>query len=431
MKDFGKISNHCSCGKKHALLTEIIVSEAGATQKLIEYVSAYTSQTSSAFVVCDENTEKYARPIANSLNCEMYVLSKSAHANEIYTGKLTEHIRAKEKLPSIFVACGSGSVHDITRFCAHEAEIPFVSYPTAASVDGFVSSVAAMTMYGQKLTYPSSAPIALFADPDVYSSAPNRLTASGVGDVIGKITALYDWNASKLLCGEELCPEIYKLTKEALDVVVDAAENHAGSRDFAEKVMNALILSGVAMQLQGSSRPASGSEHHISHFWEMHVINEEIDALHGEKVGVGTILALDFVKNNINLLDRIESIDFSAVFDEKAIRKIYGKLTDGILKENLPSNRFESSAIAKLVSCKISDLDELKKLTCQLPSAEKVKVLLASCGAPTTVAELSLPCDDDFIIKSLMFSPYVRNRLTVAKIISAIMLSERKSGGKN
>lgn len=193
--------------------------------------------------------------------------------------------------------------------------------------------------------------------------------------------------------------------------------------------MNGLILSGIAMQFQGSSRPASGSEHHMSHFWEMHVINNETSALHGEKVGVGTVLSLDFIKNNIDLLDRIEKIDLSAVFNEKMIHAVYGELSDGIIKENLPTGVFASSVIAKLVECKTNDIDELKRLTRQLPSAEKVRTLLASFGAPSTLSELSLPCDGDFIESSMLFSPYVRNRLTVAKIISAITVSEQNLGG--
>lgn len=429
MKDYRSIATKCTCGDTHKLLTELIVSEVGATQKLIEYASSYSSTSSQILIICDENTKKYALPIKDSLQCELYVFPGNAHANEIFTSILSDYINALTFSPPLMIACGSGSIHDITRFCAYKAKIPFVAYPTAASVDGFVSAVAAMTMYGQKLTYPSAAPIALFADPDVYSTAPVRLTASGAGDVIGKITALYDWKAAEILCGEALCPEIYGIMTEALDAVVDAAEHHADSRDFAEKVMNGLILSGIAMQLQGSSRPASGSEHHMSHFWEMHVINNETSALHGEKVGVGTVLSLDFIKNNIDLLDRIEKIDLSAVFNENMIHAVYGELSDGIIKENLPTGVFSSSVIAKLVKCKMNDIDELKRLTRQLPSAEKVRTLLASFGAPSTLSELSLPCGDDFIESSMLFSPYVRNRLTVAKIISAITVSEQNLGG--
>lgn len=426
MKDYRKIAENCSCGKKHSLSTNIIVSESGATEKLIEYVSSAVSDMSAVSVICDENTEKYARPIADALGCGVYVLSGTAHANEISTAKLTEYIRSLPVRPTIFIACGSGSVHDITRFCAYDADIPFVSYPTAASVDGFVSGVAAMTMYGQKLTYPSASPVALFADPDVYSDAPDRLTASGVGDVIGKITALFDWKTANLLSGEALCPEIYGLMKEALDAVIDAARSSPEKRDFAEKVMNGLILSGIAMQLQGNSRPASGSEHHMSHFWEMHVINDETDALHGEKVGVGTLLALDVIKNDIQLLEEADSIASELVFDREMIGRIYGPLADGIINENTPSGEFLSSVLAELGNCSADVIAQVKANATELPSADEVRGLLLSCGAPVTLSELSLPDTPDFMAQSALYSPYVRNRLTAAKIISAVKISKRR-----
>lgn len=426
MKDYLKIAENCPCSKKHTLSTRIIVSEENATEKMIAYVSSYVSDTSSVLIVCDKNTEKYALPVRASLGCGVYTFPENAHANEVYTAMLTEYINSSDVRPLLFIACGSGSIHDITRFCAYEAGIEFISYPTAASVDGFVSGVAAMTMYGQKLTYPSASPTALFADPDVYSDAPARLTASGVGDVIGKITALYDWKAAHLLSGETLCPEIYELMKEALDTVINAAKSKESTRIFAEKVMNGLILSGIAMQLQGNSRPASGSEHHMSHFWEMHVINRETDALHGEKVGVGTILALRLVKNNIHRLESARDIDLGAVFDRDMINAVYGNLTDGIIKENLPSGGVSSSVLAELGNCTADVFDEIKKNTADLPSPGEIRDLLISCGAPVTLTDLSLPDEDDFIERSVMFSPYVRNRLTVAKILSAVKITKSK-----
>ncbi len=423
MKDYRKIAEGCSCGCKHSLLTDVIVSESGATEKLIDFVRSFSTDTSRVLVIADENTEKYARPLVSALGCGTYSLPADAHANEIYTARLTEYISSRE-LPTLLIACGSGSLHDITRFCAFDAGVPFVSYPTAASVDGFVSGVAAMTMYGQKLTYPSASPIALFADPDVYGGAPARLTASGVGDVIGKITALFDWRAAELLSGEALCPEIYELMKEALDAVIDAAKCSSNGRTFAEMVMNGLILSGIAMQLQGNSRPASGAEHHLSHFWEMHVINDETDALHGEKVGVGTLLALEHIKASVALLGRIGEISPEAVFDADMIAEIYGELSEGIFTENLPSGEFSSSVIAELGKRNADVIDRIKENAAELPSADEIRELLASCGAPTTLSELSLPDTPDFREKSLLYSPYVRNRLTVSKVISAVKLSQ-------
>ena len=417
------IASACSCGGNHSIMTSRLECCDGATDMLIGFIKEkYAPQ--SALIVCDENTEKYTGPMIRSLCCKSFVLPGSAHANETETARLGNYIKSAGK-PSVMIACGSGSVHDITRYCAHEIGVDFVSYPTAASVDGFVSGVAAMTMYGQKLTYPSSSPVALFAEPSVFCDAPQRLTASGVGDMIGKITALFDWQVSHILTDEALCPEIFSVMNDALGEILRAAgsKDSVDSKEFPVLVMNGLILSGLAMQLAGNSRPASGSEHHLSHFWEMHVANEPTDALHGEKVGVGTVLMLSHIKANDKLIGEDLSIDIGRTFEESVVSPVYKGLTKGILNENAP-NGHSSSALAKLGRDSLkSNAKILKTLVDALPSPENAASVLAAVGAPVTLSDIALPSDTGFINTSLMFSPYVRNRLTFAKIISAARLT--------
>ncbi len=417
-----KLVASCVCGQKHSIKTSMLECRDGATELLISYIKELYPPEE-ALVVSDENTEKYAVPIVAALGCRSFVLPGNAHANETETARLSSHMGEHEK-PAVIIACGSGSVHDIVRFCAHKERIPFVSYPTAASVDGFVSGVAAMTMYGQKLTYPSSSPEALFAEPAVFSSAPRRLTASGIGDMIGKVTALFDWRVSNMLTGEPLCHEIYGMMQEALDSIIDAASHNESDPGLPVLVMKGLLLSGLCMQLAGNSRPASGSEHHMSHFWEMHVANAPTDALHGEKVGVGTVYMLSHIKSNADIIDRDLVIDKKVIFSDGLIRPIYGDLTDGIIKENSPSG-FGSSALAKLGNCALtSHAGELHSMIDALPSSGDIRDLLASCGCPASLSEIGLPETDGFLKASLRFSPYVRNRLTFAKIISAVSISE-------
>ncbi len=408
-----------SCGIP--LTTSVVECSDGATDLLVSFVkSRYNARH--ALVICDANTSVYADKIVSSLSCSVFVLPGNSHADEIHTEMLSSFIR-QSGLPSIMIAVGSGSIHDIVRFCAHEIHVEMISYPTASSVDGFVSGVAAMTMHGQKLTYPSTSPVALFAEPSVYRSAPSKLCASGVGDVIGKITALFDWEFSHILTGEKMNVDIYNLMKSALDRVIEGADK--GSDEFVDLVMEGLILSGLAMQLAGSSRPASGSEHHMSHFWEMHVANSPTDALHGEKVGVGTILMLSHIKANADIVMHDIDLDISKIYSRDIVEPVYGSLTDGIIKENMPSG-VQSSALAKLGRTSLSaNCEVLTKLISSLPTPDFVKSMLAKVGAPVSLSELSLPDNDKFVSTSLYYSPYVRNRLTFSKVISAIKISER------
>ena len=203
----------CSCGKTHGMATGTAVVGDGAADSLAQFIREKNFQR--VLIVCDTNTEKYVpalKPAA--MNADVITLPGNSHADEKGVAPLIDRLNGKSC--DCLIACGSGSLHDITRYSANEKKIPFVSFPTAASVDGFVSTVAAMTWGGQKLSSPAAAPIAVFADPEVFGDAPARLTASGVGDLLGKYTALLDWRIARILTGEEICPEIYGLMEKAL-----------------------------------------------------------------------------------------------------------------------------------------------------------------------------------------------------------------------
>ena len=203
----------CSCGKTHGMATGTAVVGDGAADSLAQFIREKNFQR--VLIVCDTNTEKYVpalKPVA--MNADVITLPGNSHADEKGVAPLIDRLNGKSC--DCLIACGSGSLHDITRYSANEKKIPFVSFPTAASVDGFVSTVAAMTWGGQKLSSPAAAPIAVFADPEVFGDAPARLTASGVGDLLGKYTALLDWRIARILTGEEICPEIYGLMEKAL-----------------------------------------------------------------------------------------------------------------------------------------------------------------------------------------------------------------------
>ena len=414
-----KLAGKCAvCGKTHPMITSRVHIGPDATERLIETLRADGGVCT---VICDENTEKYARVIADGAQCRCVVLPAGSHATEITHARIEAVPDIKDT--ALFVACGSGSVHDAVRHFAHEAGRPFISYPTAASVDGFVSGVAAMTWHGQKLSFSSTPPVALFADDNVYAAAPARLTASGAADILGKYTALADWRVAQILTGEHLCESIYNLEKEALDETAYAILHRSAYSDLAytKLVMNGLILSGLAMQLQENSRPASGSEHHMSHFWEMHLINKESDGYHGEQVGVGLLCVLEmykaFARRDVLLTDSFLHPNMDAVLERDRLCGVYGELTDGILAENLPASG------CSLTHISVQDREEAEKrlraVLAELPEAEEVRNMLRLCGAPASLAELDLPDDEAFIARCAAFAPYARNRLTLLKLIEA------------
>lgn len=417
-----KLTENCSCGKKHSLMTEEFAISDDAEQLMSEYLAK--NGYKNPVLLCDENTVKFTDRIKSRINVKASLnLPHNAHATEIFASQAEDFV--KTEAPDVLIACGSGSIHDITRYAAHSMKVPFVSYSTAASVDGFVSGVAAMTWYSQKLTFEAVPPKAVFASPEVFVTAPERLTASGVGDVLGKYNSLFDWKIAKIVTGEYYCPELVAIEYEAVEELVEAIKRRSAisKTEYTSKVMYALLLSGIAMQLAGNSRPASGAEHHMSHLWEMHLINSEVDALHGEKVAVGLLEVTKIYKKVISEgidFDKIDKIDLKCVFDRNRISDVYGKQTDATLKENLPGGDISSSSLAQI---KITDRAEINRRIAEaarsLPSAEEMKELCRLASVPTAPEQIGLPAGEEFVKKSLKFAPYVRNRITLLKILSA------------
>lgn len=332
---------------------------------------------------------------------------------------------ALEQLPAecdLLLAVGSGTVHDITRFIAHQRGVPFVSVPTAASVDGFVSTVAAMTWKGAKKTIAAVGPVAMVADSRILAAAPRTLTASGVGDLLGKYTALLDWRAAHLLTGEYYCPELARLEEEALRETVAGLPSIAeGSPKAVERLMYGLVLSGLAMQMAGNSRPASGAEHHISHLIEMAVLNPPNPALHGEKVGVATAIVCDryhrLAARNAGQL----GFDRKGAVSNGELGHVFGMLAPEIREEN------RSDPMAQVTEAGLRQVwDEIQRMIHALPTGEDIRGMLRICGGSTNLQDLGLSAEMENDL--CRYSPLVRCRLTLMRLSQYLIPNSRATG---
>ncbi len=406
--------NHCNCGKIHRSDVRKIIMESGALAKLPQVV-AEMGDYRRVVMICDENTYAAAGVRVEQLLplADRILLSpEHLHANEQAVGQVQEVLIADADL---LLAVGSGTIHDITRYVAYHRGLCFISVPTAASVDGYVSNVAAMTWRGAKKTMTACAPIAMVADIDIIAKAPIRLTASGVGDMLGKYTALLDWKLGGLLCDEYYCKNIVELVEKAILNVKNSVEKlKTGDPDAVTSLMYGLVLSGVAMQHTGISRPASGSEHHISHFIEMTIPAEICNALHGEKVGVGLMLAARLYHEFEGMTDGEVSKTLKDYHktDTEYIEAHFGTLCDEIYKENEKDCAEGITAEAFL-----SVLPKLREELAALPTEEELAALLDACGACKTLSDIGL--EESVMLPELYrMAPLVRNRLTLMRLLA-------------
>jgi len=186
------------------------------------------------------------------------------------------------------VAVGGGSIIDVAKLASFKTGVPFVSFPTTASHDGIASANASIKDSGVKTSIKAIPPVAVIADVKVIKTAPYRYLAAGVGDIISNLTAVRDWQLAHKIKGEYYSEYAASLSLMSAKMVIRNADIiRLGNEESVRKVVKGLISGGVAMSIAGSSRPASGAEHLFSHALDAIAPKP---ALHGEQVGVGTII---------------------------------------------------------------------------------------------------------------------------------------------
>nr|WP_277346960.1 NAD(P)-dependent glycerol-1-phosphate dehydrogenase [Thermococcus sp. 18S1] len=186
------------------------------------------------------------------------------------------------------IAVGGGSIIDVAKLASFKAGVPFISFPTTASHDGIASANASIKDIGAKTSVKAVPPIAVVADVEVIKTAPYRYLAAGVGDMISNLTAVKDWQLAHRIKGEYYSEYAASLSLMSAKMVIKNADIiRLGNEESVRKVVKGLISCGVAMSIAGSSRPASGAEHLFSHALDAIAPKP---ALHGEQVGVGTII---------------------------------------------------------------------------------------------------------------------------------------------
>lgn len=200
--------------------------------------------------------------------------------------------RAEEMAAGVdfVIGVGGGRVIDTAKVVSYNTDHQFISVPTAASHDGIASARASVPTSEGTVSLEAHPPVAIVADTGIIASAPHRLLAAGCADVISNYTAILDWELAHRIKGESMSEYAVALSKMTAEILVSNAHViKPHQEESAWFVMKALVSSGVAMSIAGSSRPASGGEHKFSHALDRLAPGK---ALHGESCGIGTIIAM-------------------------------------------------------------------------------------------------------------------------------------------
>ncbi len=225
---------------------------------------------------------------------------ETVHKDTISDINIENAVHTAFKIPSdtnVLLGIGGGKALDYGKYCAHILKLPYISVPTSVSNDGFCSPNASLLVAGKRKSVKSTIPYGVVADLEIISNAPISSLYSGLGDIIAKMTSLYDWKQAFLKGYEDFNDFSGLISYNSLDIVYQNKDLKIQDHEFKYKMVNSLLLSGIAMEIAGSSRPASGSEHLISHALDATLKKHK---MHGLQVGIATYLCSLLQNNRAN-----------------------------------------------------------------------------------------------------------------------------------
>lgn len=185
------------------------------------------------------------------------------------------------------IGVGGGKVLDTAKYIAFLNNLPFISIPTSTSNDGFSSSGCSLIINGKRTSVHASMPFGIIVDIDVLKNAPPKFIYSGLGDIVSKITAIHDWYFEERSNASKVNDFAAMLAKKSVNSIVRMPYTDITERFFLKEMVDSLTMSGIAMEIAGSSAPASGSEHLISHALDKIL---EKPQLHGIQVGIASYI---------------------------------------------------------------------------------------------------------------------------------------------
>ncbi len=393
----------CSCGREHSCAVEQIYNGDGTLSVLPRLVQNYKK----ALVVADENTYNAFTAAGGSLdgiehNSLIFPATPLLVPDEKAIGAIEQNLSPDI---DVIIGIGGGTVNDLCKQIAYSHRLYYIYVATAPSMDGYASDGAALILDGMKVTLKARPPHIIICDTVLLCNAPIELIRAGVGDILGKFSCLNDWLLSKEIKGEYFCKEIYdRVYNCAVQVSENAARIMNREKDAVKLLAEALINVGIEMSYAGSSRPASGSEHHMAHFFEIHALEHgQRHRPHGIDVGCAayfTALLRERVLNASKALcfDFCPETYFETV--ERLLPRAYAGIKELQSRVGLHGN-----------SDGDYDGETIKAVLKQSPTAAETEVMLAAAGLyPQSLIEFY---GKETVENALKYGKELKDRFTV------------------
>jgi glycerol-1-phosphate dehydrogenase [NAD(P)+] len=393
----------CACGRRHVVPTREVLIESRALERLPE-LAVRLGLTGPCAVVADEITAELAGQHAADLleDAALVILRPetsdgSLEASEEAVGRL---LRSPLVGQRFLVAVGSGTINDIVKLAATRASLPYLAVATAPSMNGYPSAIAAILVGGIKRTLPADPPVGIVCDTDILCAAPAEMVSAGYGDLLSKSVSSADWRMAHLVTGEYYCDVPVQ--------VVDEAERLCRERaaEIKRREPEAVALqSGISMAMAGSSAPASGGEHLLSHYWDMTApARGRRHDLHGRQTAVGSLVSAALYEA---LRERLPQVDLESALAARPdagraageawahFAPLLGPDAAAAISEELRAKHAPAERVRERLAPIAADPDILwNELGSVLRSRAELAESLTAGGAPTTVAGIGVPPDE-------------------------------------
>lgn len=412
----------CQCGRTHRLPVRKFVYDSTGVEQLPGIVRDCTDLASSlrVAVVADARTWEVCGRRAFAVlerarfdAVEVIVADGeqgTPTCDDATFGVLLARLRGAE--PGMVVGVGSGVVNDLCKWTSFELGIPYVVVATAASMNGYAAANVAPTVGGVKILIEARPPVAVIAEPDVIAGAPQEMIAAGFGDTIAKHQSNSDWRTNHLLLGEYYCDFCAGIAGDLEPLYLTRPEG-IRERDASAVggLFAALFWSGVAMTLMGTSVPASGGEHLLSHTLDMiAVARGHRHDLHGRQVGIGTLLSAA-------LYERILAMETPRLCAlPPAIDKGFwgtGPVVEAVARQCEAKKPSLDAARQHLTQA--DGWDRLRSHLAGLPrSPQTIRDWLKRAGGPTSPEEIG--CSREQLREAALHMHEIRKRFTVVDL---------------
>jgi len=225
----------------------------------------------------------------------------------------------------LILALGSGTINDLCKFTSAQKNIPYAIFASAASMNGYLSKNASITIFGHKKTLPATLAIAVFCDLKILKSAPIKLTKAGIGDSLCFYSCWFDWYLSHQVLGTKFNQKPFDILRTEMEFFVKNYQKFSiRDEDFLKKLIKILMLSGWGMTISDGSYPASQSEHLISHAIEMKYPEISKKKLHGEMIAVTSLTASKLQSELLEKLPEFaKSLNNKPSFPKKDIESFF------------------------------------------------------------------------------------------------------------